>query len=158
VYSGGAMPDGTLSKPPYWRRLIEFYLTPSIFALPRILFLLIFSYSAVFYAGNIWVAFKFIFYTVRNSAALAGVSYVLWGSVFLVGLIAPFVASVYTIILLYAIWESDRSRYHKILSGIFLTLGTLILVLVLDGAVHLVAGELIFSDFVVLNGLSIRGL
>lgn len=79
------------------------------------LFLIMAVYLSLFYVGNIWNALTFAFYTFMASPDMLGLDFALWGVVFEVAVVIPFLASWYAILLLQKIWDSDYRVSQKTL-------------------------------------------
>ncbi|MBI3075099.1 MAG: hypothetical protein HYY92_02740, partial [Parcubacteria group bacterium] len=96
-------------NPSYIRKLLSFYFARRWQSLLATFYFVVFGYSAVFYLGNLWLSLKFLWYTLFNSAQLLALPYLFWGVLFLVGLLIPFAASMYALILCYEVWNGGLS-------------------------------------------------
>ncbi|MDD5032662.1 MAG: hypothetical protein PHC85_00880 [Candidatus Pacebacteria bacterium] len=144
-------------KQNYFSRIFSFYFAPTWRSALTILYLLFFSYFAVFYAGNLWLALKFIWHTIINSGSLLGLSYLLWGVVFLITLIVPFSISLYSILLFYEIWRKDWSRNEKILSILMIIILVPFVIVMMDDIVRIAASQGVLRSFVLENNLNVAG-
>ncbi|MBU1179151.1 hypothetical protein KKB69_02360 [Patescibacteria group bacterium] len=142
----------------YIRRIFKFYFAPVWQSALTILYLVFFLYFAVFYVGNVWLALKFIWYTIINSGTLLGLSYLLWGVVFLVTLIIPFSISLYAMLLLYEIWEKkDWPRKEKVLGTLMLIVLVPLVIMAMDETVRIAASQDVLNTFVSGQHLNILG-
>jgi len=141
----------------YLKRLSNFYFAPVWQSALTILYLLFFLYFAVFYIGNVWLAIKFIFYTIFNSGTLLGLSYLFWGVVFLITLVIPFSVSLYSFLLLYEIWNKDWMRKEKILGTVIIMVTAPLIIIFMDEVIRIVASQDVMTEFVQHNGLNILG-
>ena len=139
-------------KKSYLKQVAKFYFAPIWQSFFTIFYLLFFFYFAVFHSGKLWLAAKFLLYTLRNSAELLGLSYLFLGVVFLISLIIPFSVSIYAFLLLFEIWEETKWE-----QGIKLLVTTLIiataplLIIVMDDVIRLVASQPQLQEFISLN-------
>jgi lysylphosphatidylglycerol synthetase-like protein (DUF2156 family) len=78
------MAIGSDKDKTYLERLFKFYFAtaPIWRAFLTIFYLAFFSYFSVFYSGKLWIAFKFILYTITHSVSFLTLGYLLWGVVF----------------------------------------------------------------------------
>ena len=94
------------------------------------LFLLITIYLSLFYIGNVWNAIQFAFYTFISSADMLGLTFALWGVIFIVSAVIPFLQSFYAIFLLPKIWRSSLGLYKKsMLTALMIILIPLIVII-----------------------------
>jgi len=140
-------------KKSYFKQVIGFYLAPTWQSLLSILYLLFFFYFVVFYFGNITLALKFILFTLINSGALLGLSYLFWGVFFLVSLLIPFFVSIYAIVLPYEIWKNNWEKMHKILVTGAVVVGILFAIFFVDEVVRIAASQSELRIFAESNGL-----
>lgn len=76
-------------------------------------YLIAVAYLAIFYANNLFVAFKFAFFTFSTSARQLGLEFALWGVVFMITVLVPFFTSWYAIFLLPKIWQSPYTKWQR---------------------------------------------
>jgi len=76
-------------------------------------YLIAVAYLVIFYVNNLFVAFKFAFFTFSTSARQLGLEFALWGVVFMITVLVPFFTSWYAIFLLPNIWRSDYGKWQK---------------------------------------------
>jgi|SRR3989338_122947 len=147
-----------IRKKGYLKEVFKFYFKPNWqSAVLTTFYLFFFLYFAVFYTGNVWLAIKFIWYTMMNSGSLLGLSYLFWGVLFLITLIVPFSVSVYALILLYEIWQKEWEKKDKILGTILLLFIVPALIILTDEIVRLAASRDVLREFSQLNNLNIKG-
>ncbi|MBI2627833.1 MAG: hypothetical protein HYW71_00135 [Candidatus Niyogibacteria bacterium] len=147
-----------IRKKGYLKEVFRFYFKPNWqSAVLTTFYLFFFSYFAVFYIGNVWLAIKFIWYTMIHSGSLLGLSYLFWGVLFLITLIVPFSVSVYALILLYEIWLKDWEKKDKVLGTILLIISVPVLIILTDEIVRVAASRDVLREFSQLNSLNIKG-
>lgn len=95
-------------------------------------FLIVAIYLSLFFVGNIWNALKFGFYTFLASPDMLGVNFALWGVVFEVAVVIPFLASWYAIFLLPKIWRSDYRILQKSLMTLIIIVVVPMLIIITD--------------------------
>ncbi len=146
-------------KKNYLKKVFKFYFTPSPIwqSFLAIFYLLFFLYFAVFYVGNIWLALKFIFYTIVNSGVLLGLSYLFWGVIFLISLIVPFSISLYSVLLLYEIWKKDWKRADKVLGTLIILALVPFVIIVMDEVVRIAVSQGVLTEFAIEHNLNILG-
>lgn len=76
-------------------------------------YLIAVAYLAIFYVNNLFVAFKFAFFTFTTSARQLGLEFAVWGVVFMITALVPFFTSWYAIFLLPKIWRSHYTKPQK---------------------------------------------
>ena len=76
-------------------------------------FLIMAVYLSLFYVGNTWIAVKFAFFTFVASTEMLGLDFALWGIVFEISVVIPFLASWYAMLLLPKIWRSPYTKFQK---------------------------------------------
>ncbi len=115
----------------FLKRLIKFYTKPagrSVFAL---FYLIIFFYFIIFFFDNLFLAIRFIFYTLFVSTITMNASDLILGASFLVFLIAPFVLSLFGLILPLLIKEKRMPKPEKwsriVILGLILILSLILM-------------------------------
>jgi len=146
-----------LVRKNYLKRVFKFYFAPVWQSALTILYLLFFAYFAFFYIGNVWLALKFIIYTIVNSGALLGLSYLFWGVIFLITLIIPFSASLYALLLLYEIWHKDWEQKQKIPGTVIIVVLVPIIIVAIDEILRIVVGQDVLKTFVIEHALNLTG-
>ena len=147
-----------IRKKGYLKEVFRFYFKPDWqSAVLTTLYLFFFSYFAVFYTGNVWLAIKFIWYTMIHSGSLLGLAYLFWGVFFLITLVAPFSVSVYALVLLYEIWQKDWERKDKVLGTILLLIIVPALIVLMDEIVRIAASRDVLREFSQINNLNLKG-
>ncbi len=140
------------AKPSYLRQVTTFYFAPIWQSFFTIFYLLFFFYFAIFHSGKLWLALKFLLYTIGNSAELLGLSYLFLGVIFIISLIIPFSVSVYAILLLFEIWEETKWEQSIKLLVTGLVIATVpLLIIVMDDVIRLVANQPQLQEFIFLN-------
>ncbi|MEK7596023.1 MAG: hypothetical protein AAB564_00510 [Patescibacteria group bacterium] len=147
-----------IRKKGYLKEVFRFYFKPNWqSAVLTTLYLFFFLYFAVFYTGNVWLALKFIWYTMIHSGSLLGLSYLFWGVLFLIALVVPFSVSVYALILLYEIWQKDWEKKDKVLGTILLIFIVPALIVLTDEIVRFAASRDVLREFSQVNSLNLKG-
>ena len=148
--------DTGASKKPYLKQVTEFYFAPIWQSFFTILYLVFFFYFAVFHSGKLFLAAKFIIYTLKNSASLAGLDNLFFGVAFLTSLIIPFSVSVYAIFLLFEIWGlSTWSAWRKVLMTFAVIVIVPSIIVLMDEIIRAVGGRSELAEFVALNLLNL---
>lgn len=142
-------------NPSYAKQMFTFYFAPIWQSFFRIFYLIFFSYFAIFHSGKIWVAIKFIFYTLWNSTALIGLSYLFWGVTFLISLIIPLSISLYAIPLLFKVWSEKNKLSNKFLATLVLVLGIPLIIILMDEVIRATINQPILREFVLLNDINV---
>ena len=145
----------TKKEESYLKQMFAFYFAPIWQSFFTILYLVFFFYFAIFHSGKIFIALKFLFYTLGNSASLLGLSYLFWGVIFLISLIIPFSVSLYAILLFFEIWKGVWERNHKLLATLLLIVETPFVIVIMDEIIRIVASQNALQEFVTLNHLII---
>ena len=141
-------------KKSYLRQVSTFYFAPIWQFFFTIFYLVFFFYFAVFHSGKLWLAFKFLMYTLNRSVELLGLSYLFLGVIFLISLIIPFSVSVYAILLLHEIWhKTDWEQNIKFFVTALVIVTTPLLIIVMDDIIRLVAHQSALQDFIFLNNI-----
>jgi len=140
-------------KQSYLGKMFSFYFAPMWQSFFTILYLVFFFYFAVFHSGKIFVAIKFLLYTLENSASLLGLGYLFWGVAFLISLIIPFSVSLYAILLFFEVWRERWETGEKLLATIALVVGIPMITILMDEIIRTVAGQEVLREFIVLNNL-----
>lgn len=110
----------------------------------------------MFHSGKLWLAFKFILYTLGNSTELLGLSYLFLGVVFLIALIVPFSVSIYAILLLFEIWqEMQWEQSVKLFVTALIIVIVPLLIIVMDDIIRFIGSQEELREFVVSHGLRI---
>ncbi|PIS13509.1 MAG: hypothetical protein COT67_01415 [Candidatus Tagabacteria bacterium CG09_land_8_20_14_0_10_41_14] len=149
--------ENELTHKNYLSRIFSFYFAPVWQSALTILYLLFFLYFAVFYVGNVWLALKFIWYTIINSGALLGLSYLFWGVIFLITLIIPFSISLYSMLLFYEIWHKNWEKKLKMFGTVLIILLVPLIIVVIDEILRVVVGQDVLSVFVSEHNLNLTG-
>src|SRR3989344_2503598 len=130
----------TPQKPSYIRKLLSFYFARRWQSLLATFYFVVFGYSAVFYLGNLWLSLKFLWYTLFHSAQLLALPYLFWGVLFLVGLLIPFAASIYALILCYEVWNGGLSKWPRVWATMALIVAVFAIIISANEMTRFVAG------------------
>jgi len=95
-------------------------------------FLIIALYMSLFYVGNIWNAIKFAFFTFITSTEMLGLDFALWGIIFEISVVIPFLASWYAILLLPKIWRSPYTQFQKSLLTLLMIIVIPMIIIITD--------------------------
>lgn len=139
----------------YLRNMLAFYFAPLWQSFFTILYLVFFFYFAVFNSGKIWVALKFLFYTLANSPSLLSLDYLFWGVLFLIGLIIPFSVSTYAIFMFYEVWRGAWDKSLKFLVTLGLLVGIPFIIIIMDEVTRAMGNHAVLQEFVIKNKLNI---
>ena len=141
------------AKKSYLGHLFSFYFAPPSQSFFTILYLISFSYFAIFHSGKILLALKFLLYTLKNSESILGLGYLFWGVTFLIGLIIPFSVSLYAIFLFFEVWRGKWERNKKILLTVSLIVGVPAIIIVMDDIIRFVGNQAVLREFIILHQL-----
>lgn len=143
-------------KPSYIRKLLSFYFARRWQSLLATFYFVVFGYAAVFYLGNLWLSLKFLFYTIFNSAELLALSYLFWGVLFLVGLLIPFAASIYALILCYEVWNGGLKKWPRVFATTAIIIAILVIIVAANEIIRLAAGQDELKEFVAAQELQVE--
>lgn len=116
-------------------------------------FLIIASYLCFFYIGNIWNALKFAYFTLAFSADMLGLNFALWGVLFEISIIIPFLASFYSIFLLPKIWDSKYHISQKALMTLLVIIIVPTLIVIADTLARYALDTYVLRDFVNIHNI-----
>ncbi|TSC67627.1 MAG: hypothetical protein G01um101472_355 [Parcubacteria group bacterium Gr01-1014_72] len=142
-------------RQPYLRQLIRFYFAPQLRSFLTVLYLVFFLYFVVFYSDNVFLAARFILYTLTRSTLSLDLSHLLWGSIFIIALLIPFSVSVYTIVLPLEISKRVRERMKKLLLIALTAVLALNIVIIVDRIIQFIEDQAPIATF--LERSNIRG-
>lgn len=148
------MPD-IPKKPRYIKRLARFYCQPHWISIATTLYFVIFAYFSIYHFKNIILAFKFIIHTLRIATSLLELSYLLWGVLFIVGLILPFTVSMTALFFPYEVSKAEWNTERKILVMGLLVIAVLSIVVAIDEFIKIVASQEPLQGFIIRNELQI---
>ncbi len=136
----------------YLKRFFKFYFAtaPIWRSFLTILYLAFFAYFSVFYSGKLWIALRFIIYTIIHSVSFLTLSYLFWGVIFLIALIIPFSASFYAIFLLFEIWQhnDDWTKRRKSLLSFLVIAAVPLIIFLMDKILRIVIQQEVLRAFV----------
>ena len=95
-------------------------------------YLIVAAYLCFFYVGNLFNAAKFAFFTLVFSGDMLGLKFALWGVLFEISVVIPFLASFYAIFLLPRIWQSEYRIIQKTLMTLLVMAIVPMLIVVTD--------------------------
>lgn len=141
--------DKKEAKESYFQEMGRFYFAPELRSIFTILYLIVFGFFALYYVDNVFLALRFIFHVLTGATALQGTAYLFVGMAFVLSLLLPFSASVYSIFVVYEIWKKRVwSSYLKWIATVVVTLGTLLIVMLTDEAARVAARADVMKSFV----------
>lgn len=143
-------------KPSYIRKLLSFYFARRWQSLLAAFYFVVFGYSAVFYLGNLWLSLKFLAYTLFHSAQLLALPYLFWGVLFLVGLLIPFAASIYALILCYEVWNGGLPKWHRVWATMALIVAVFAIIISANKMTRFVAGQEELAEFITAQELQVE--
>ncbi|MFA6095330.1 MAG: hypothetical protein WC767_00590 [Candidatus Paceibacterota bacterium] len=142
------MADKKEEKKSYLSRLANFYFAPKPRSVLTIFFLIVYGFFVVYYIDNVFLAFRYVTYIVFGTTVLQDTSYLLWGVSFILSLILPFSISLYSIFLLYEVWQDTQwSRYAKGFVTFGFILFGLLVISMMDDAARYVARQDVMQSF-----------
>jgi len=118
-------------------------------------FLLGLVYLALFYAGNLWAAFKFTFFTFVASARLLGIEFAFWGLVFILSSVLPFIACWYAIFLLPKIWRNPTGILQKVFLTAVLLVAVPVFIIFADTLARYAINTNVLREFVNVHNIQI---
>ncbi len=118
-------------------------------------FLLILVYLILFYAGNIWAAFKFGFFTFVGSARLLGLDFAAWGVIFTLSAVLPFISVWYAIFLLPKIWQASFSKWQKVFLTIILLIAIPSIITIADTVARYTLDAPVLREFVRIHNIEL---
>ena len=95
-------------------------------------FLITAVFLCFFFSGNIWNAAKFALATLMSSADMLGLEFALWGILFEIAVVIPFLVSFYSIFLLPLIWRSGYRISQKLLLTVLMLIVAPMLIIITD--------------------------
>jgi len=118
-------------------------------------FLVAAFYLSLFFVGNLWVAFKFAFFSIFESARMLGLEFAMWAVVFELTVMIPFLASWYAIFLLPKIWNSNQQTYRKSIMTAFLIVLIPIIITITDTIARYALETDVLREFAALLDISL---
>jgi hypothetical protein len=101
---------GHQKQASYAKCLIKYYFSGKPRSILTILYFIFFFYFVIFYLDNILLALRFIISTIFSYTASLSAENLIWGSIFIVNLILPFMASVAALIIPYEMTKKPIRR------------------------------------------------
>ena len=83
--------------------------------------------------------------------------YLFWGVLFLVGLLIPFAASIYALILCYEVWNGGLSKWPRMWATAALILAVFAIIISANEMTRFVAGQEELAAFITAQELEIDG-
>lgn len=128
--------------------ILHFYFQARWQTVLTTLFLIVAVYLCFFYIGNIWNAAKFLFYTFITSPEMLGLEFALWGVLFEISVVIPFLTAFYSIFLLPKIWHSPYGRAQKILLTLVMLAVMPMLIIITDTLARFALDTNVLGEFV----------
>jgi len=138
-------------KEPIWK----FYFQSRWQTALTIHFLVAVSYLVLFYIGNIFIAIKFVFFSIITSARLLGLEFALWAVVFELTVMVPVIISWYAIFLLPKIWQSRYKRSQKIFLTILMLLLMPIIIIITDEIARFALETEVLREFAIFHNIKL---
>jgi hypothetical protein len=143
------MADKKPQEKSYLGEVAHFYFAPKLRSVFTILFLLVYGFFVIYYIDNVLLAIHYIFYILTGNNVLQDTSYLFWGLSFILTLMIPFSVSIYSIFLVFDVWQkNDWSKYAKGLITIVIILAGLVSIAITDDAARAVARHDALSSFI----------
>lgn len=118
-------------------------------------FLVAISYLVLFYIGNLWIAIKFVFFSIITSARLLGLEFALWAVIFELTVMVPVFTSWYAIFLLPNIWRTKYTKSQKIFLTI-LMLGLIpVIISITDNIARFALDTEVLREFVAFHNIEL---
>ena len=140
----------------YLRRIINYYLAPSWTSLLTTIYLIFFGYFVLYFAHNLLLALKYVWFVMQNSQSMFGLNYLLWGVTFILALIVPFSVSLYALVIPYEINDKAWRMDKKIITVALLVSLVLLTIVIMDSVLSFAASHEPILDFVRSHGLDIK--
>jgi len=128
-------------KESYLKQMLAFYFAPLFRSFFTVLYLLFFLYFVVFYFDNILLAIKFLLYTLTISTLNLDISYLYWGSLFVISLIVPFSVSLYAIFIPFEIKKTRWTMAKKLLMVLLVIVGTMDVIFIMDKVIKVIKDQ-----------------
>lgn len=135
--------------------IIKFYFQARWQTALSVHFLIAAFYLSLFFASNLWIAFKFAFFSIIESAHLLGLEFAFWAVVFELTVMVPFFASWYAIFLLPKIWRSKYSRANKVFFTILMVVLIPIIIYITDSISRMALNSDILREFTVFHDIEL---
>ncbi|MEI6420217.1 MAG: hypothetical protein WCO30_01160 [bacterium] len=145
-----------MEQESYLKRIVDFYLKPSWTSLLTTVYLIFFGYFVIYFAHNILLALKYLWFVIKNSQAMFGLDYLFWGVAFILALVVPFSVSLYALAIPYEVFEKTWRLDKKILAISILILLVVLTVILMDSLLSYTASHEPMLQFVRDNGLNIK--
>jgi len=149
LYIDSLMKEKKEVKKSYLSEVMDFYFAPKLRSVFTVFFLISYGFFVLYYIDNVFLAIHYVLYIIIGSNVLQNTSHLFWGLSFILTLMLPFSISIYSIFLLFDVWQkTDWSKYIKIIiTALFIILG-LITISVMDDAARKVAQHPELSSFI----------
>ncbi|OIO48282.1 MAG: hypothetical protein AUJ34_03490 [Parcubacteria group bacterium CG1_02_41_12] len=145
------MPEEEQKKQSIWK----FYFQARWQTVLSVHFLVAAMYLILFYIGNIFVAFKFAFFSIITSARLLGLEFALWAVIFELTVIVPFFTAWYAVLLLPNIWRTKYGKAQKVFLTIVM-LGLIpIIIIITDGIARFALETEVLREFAVFHSIEL---
>lgn len=152
------MAETKKEKKSYLSQVVHFYFAPRIQSVFKMLYLIVFGYTLIYYFHNVLLAISFVWYTMHTSSVFQSLDHLFWGIGFVMTLIIPFTLSLSAIFILYRIWrERDEWAFDiKILITTLMIIGGIFMIIFMDVTSHIVAKQNALQSFIEDAGLNGR--
>ncbi len=137
--------------------VIKYYLAPKLRTVLTILYFMFFSYFVIFYTSDVFLAFRFIWQTAFSSTLALSPDYMIWGSIFIVCLTIPFLASITALILPYEMRRLSWPRTTRVILVGIISITLIYFILFIDSAISYVAKETPIKAFIESKNIVLPG-
>jgi hypothetical protein len=131
--------DSHASGDSYKTAVLKYYFQAKTRSLLALLYFVFFAYFVLFYISNIFLSIRFVWGTMWASTLGLGAQDLVWGAIFLINLLAPFLLSLLALSIPYEFHKRHWPRSTRI--ALTLILGVLIFNLILFAEFSLVFVE-----------------
>jgi len=118
-------------------------------------FLVAVAYIVLFFIGNLWIAIKFVFFSIVESARLLGLEFALWAVIFELTVLVPLFTSWYAIFLLPKIWRTRYARSQKVFLTILMLVLIPIIIFITDGIARFALETEVLRKFVAFHDIGL---
>ncbi|MAG29076.1 hypothetical protein CL632_02950 [bacterium] len=105
------------------------------------------AYLVLFFIGNLWIFFKFAFFSLITSARQLGLEFALWAIIFELTVMVPFFTSWYAIFLLPQIWRSRYTKMQKTWITILMIVVFILIIVITDTIARFALDSEVLREF-----------
>jgi glucan phosphoethanolaminetransferase (alkaline phosphatase superfamily) len=135
-------------------KLFKFYFINRWYSFLSIAYFIAFSFFTIYYFDNVILALKFILYTINMSTAILGLNYLLWGTLFIIVLVTPFLVSIFAILNLLTIWKKEPwIKSQKVLATIISLVGIFAVIIMAENMIQTIIKYEVLNTFMIQNNL-----